>query len=323
VSDRDAAKGTTLPVFPVVAWAADPPLWDERGSFGVPVFVRTAIAPYKRIVVARALRHPVHVLTCLVRVRSIKAVLGFLVWLDTAELFRVERVVTPAGAPSPLTRLLPRSPRTFVGRKDRVAGFVMTQDDAPRLRQALESLAPIVDELVVVDGGSRDDSVAAAQALGARVVHRAFDKDFAAQRNAGLAEVTAEWIVSIDTDEVLPPELATVIQAVVRHCDADAVQVPRLNVIDELEQPSLWPDEHLRAFRRGLRFVRPVHERLRGVQRIIVLPVTGPAILHRKTLREQQAQVALYEKIEQSKLTRTDARRVQSWVDQHEHQSET
>jgi tetratricopeptide (TPR) repeat protein len=61
----------------------------------------------------------------------------------------------------------------------------------------------VVDEIVVVDTGSADDSVAVAERFGAVVLHRPWDDDFAAARNAGLDRVTGAWVLYIDADECL------------------------------------------------------------------------------------------------------------------------
>lgn len=63
----------------------------------------------------------------------------------------------------------------------------------------------MVDEIVVVDTGSTDESVAIARSFGARVLHREWDGDFSAARNYGLDHMESEWILYIDADEYLTP----------------------------------------------------------------------------------------------------------------------
>jgi glycosyltransferase involved in cell wall biosynthesis len=63
----------------------------------------------------------------------------------------------------------------------------------------------VVDEIVMVDTGSTDDSVAIAQSFGARVLHREWDGDFSAARNYGLDRMESRWILYIDADEYLTP----------------------------------------------------------------------------------------------------------------------
>lgn len=94
---------------------------------------------------------------------------------------------------------------------------LIVRDEAHHLSRCLTSLAGLVDEVVVVDTGSVDGSVAVAESFGARVLHRPWDGDFAAPRNLGLDAVRAEWVLYIDADEHVRPltrgELAAALRA--------------------------------------------------------------------------------------------------------------
>ncbi|MCE9594781.1 MAG: glycosyltransferase [Planctomycetes bacterium] len=84
-----------------------------------------------------------------------------------------------------------------------IGACMIVRDEEANLRAALASLREVVDELVVVDTGSRDRSVAIAREAGARVAHFAWCDDFAAARNASIAECRAAWILVLDADEEL------------------------------------------------------------------------------------------------------------------------
>lgn len=84
-----------------------------------------------------------------------------------------------------------------------VAAAMIVRDEARFLPGCLESLHGKVDEIVIVDTGSHDDTVQIAEGAGARVVRFDWVDDFAAARNRGLAEVTADWVLYIDADERL------------------------------------------------------------------------------------------------------------------------
>ena len=71
------------------------------------------------------------------------------------------------------------------------------------LADALRSAAPFCDELVVVDTGSTDATVAIARSLGARVEHFAWCDDFSAARNASLRACRGQYILVLDADERL------------------------------------------------------------------------------------------------------------------------
>lgn len=73
------------------------------------------------------------------------------------------------------------------------------------MARCLASLVDVVDEIVVVDTGSTDHSVAIAHESGAVVLHRQWDGDFSAARNFGLDAVSMPWVLYIDADEHLRP----------------------------------------------------------------------------------------------------------------------
>jgi glycosyltransferase involved in cell wall biosynthesis len=83
------------------------------------------------------------------------------------------------------------------------------------LADCLASVREIADEIVVLDSDSTDATVAIAERFGARVATRPFD-DFGRQKQAALERATGEWILSIDADERVTPELAREIARAVR-----------------------------------------------------------------------------------------------------------
>ena len=85
----------------------------------------------------------------------------------------------------------------------RTALVMIVRDGGAGLSRALASMAPWVDEMVVLDTGSTDDSVARACAAGARVGHFSWVDDFSAARNAALDLAGADWHIVLDADEWL------------------------------------------------------------------------------------------------------------------------
>jgi glycosyl transferase family 2 len=92
-----------------------------------------------------------------------------------------------------------------------VTACVIASDEEERLPACLESLS-FCEEVVVVDGGSRDRTVEIARAAGARVVENPWP-GFAAQRNVALDRASGDWVLEIDADERVSPELAAEIRA--------------------------------------------------------------------------------------------------------------
>lgn len=81
--------------------------------------------------------------------------------------------------------------------------FIMARDEERALRRCIESAARFVDEVVVLDTGSTDNTVSIAKASGAVVMNTAWNDDFAAARNFGLSRITTDYVLSLDADEWL------------------------------------------------------------------------------------------------------------------------
>jgi tetratricopeptide (TPR) repeat protein len=86
-----------------------------------------------------------------------------------------------------------------------IAAALIVKNEARVLGACLESIRGVVDEIVVVDTGSSDESVEIARRHGALVHEHPWNGDFAAARNAGLERTSCEWILYIDADERLDP----------------------------------------------------------------------------------------------------------------------
>ena len=146
----------------------------------------------------------------------------------------------------------------------RLSVVVVTLNEEERLRACLESLA-WADELIVVDALSQDKTVQIAREFTDRVLVRPWP-GFAAQKNFGLAEAGGDWILSLDADEQVSPELREEILRVLAADGSshDGYRIPRQNLFGGqwIRHGGLWPDWQLRLFRRGLgKFVdRAVHE---------------------------------------------------------------
>lgn len=85
----------------------------------------------------------------------------------------------------------------------RISLAMIVRDEARCIERCLESVRDLVDEMVVVDTGSTDDTVALAEAAGATVHHVTWVDDFSAARNVALGHCTGDWILVLDADEWL------------------------------------------------------------------------------------------------------------------------
>ena len=89
--------------------------------------------------------------------------------------------------------------------------IIPTYNEARNIAAAIASVAAFADEIIVVDSYSTDNTVALAQAAGARVLQRAYDNP-AAQKNWAIPQAAHEWLLLLDADERATPAVAQAIQ---------------------------------------------------------------------------------------------------------------
>lgn len=149
--------------------------------------------------------------------------------------------------------------------KTSLSVVLITLNEAERLRATLDAVA-WADEIVVLDAGSTDTTLAIAREFTDKVWVNADWQGFGVQKNRALELATGDWVLSLDADEVVSPELAAEIQATLQNPDAEAYAIPRLSSFlgREMRHSGWWPDEVLRLFRRGTAQFSAdvVHERL-------------------------------------------------------------
>ena len=150
---------------------------------------------------------------------------------------------------------------------------LITHNEEANLAATLQSIALLTrdgrGEIIVVDSGSTDRTLEIAQSFGARVFSEKW-KGFAAQKNSAIEKAGGEWILSLDADEELSPQLAEGIRQVLAKGSASpefaAYWLPRQNYFlgRWIRHGGFWPDAKLRFFRRGTAQFKdtPVHETL-------------------------------------------------------------
>ena len=146
----------------------------------------------------------------------------------------------------------------------KISACIITKNEEARIGACLDSLK-WVDEIVVVDSMSTDETVRIARKHGARFELRLFT-DYADQKNhaAGLAK--GEWVLSIDADEVVTPALRDEIRLILRGPDADGFRIRRRSHIfgRAFRFTGTQHDAPLRLFRRTKgKFEGSIHETVR------------------------------------------------------------
>jgi glycosyltransferase involved in cell wall biosynthesis len=140
---------------------------------------------------------------------------------------------------------------------------IITLNEEANLARTLESVR-WADEIVVVDSRSTDATRSIANSYGARFVDERW-RGFAAQKNYALGLCTSDWLLSLDADEAVSPELAISIQKIIAGPPGStAYYVPRRNYFlgRWMRHGGYYPDAKLRLFPRGMGTFQqaPVHE---------------------------------------------------------------
>ncbi len=150
----------------------------------------------------------------------------------------------------------------------RLSVTVITRDEERNLPRLLESLRGVADEVLVVDSGSTDGTVEVARRMGARTLHHDW-VDYGTQRRFAAAEASNDFVLSLDADERLTPELAAAIREEMARPEAELRAGYRIRFRHTVfGRPArfgaMWRDRRVRLFdrRRAGWDGAPVHERV-------------------------------------------------------------
>ena len=146
-----------------------------------------------------------------------------------------------------------------------IAAIVITKNEERNIDACLETLE-WVDELIVVDAESTDQTVELAKTYTSKVFVRAWP-GYGPQKNFGMEQATADWILIVDADERVTPELRDeIVETLKGETQAVAYRIPRRNFYygSWIRYAGQYPDLQLRLLRResGRYNELPVHEHL-------------------------------------------------------------
>jgi glycosyltransferase involved in cell wall biosynthesis len=143
-------------------------------------------------------------------------------------------------------------PQASEGHRARLSAAIICRDEADRIGDCLESVA-FCDEIVVVDSGSTDATVEIARKHATRVVHNAWP-GYVAQKNFALDQTTGDWILCLDADERVTPELRSAIERALDGaptCAGFAMRRHAFYLGRWIDHGGWYPDWKLRLVRRG------------------------------------------------------------------------
>ena len=126
-----------------------------------------------------------------------------------------------------------------------VSAFIIARNEADRISRAIESVRDWVDEVIVIDSGSTDDTVALSEQLGARVVFNAWE-GYGQQKVFGEGLCRNDWLLNIDADEEISEQLGAEIRALFANGEParQAYTVPVLPLYPFQEKGHPWTAFH-------------------------------------------------------------------------------
>lgn len=135
-------------------------------------------------------------------------------------------------------------------RTPRITLFIIARNEESKIAKCILSAKGLVNEVVVVNGLSKDKTALVCRELGALVFDRAFD-GFASQKNFALSKVTSEWALNLDADETLSPALKEEIARVTQQTDFAGFDIPFCNYFlgKKMRFSGLNKETHLRLVR--------------------------------------------------------------------------
>jgi len=173
----------------------------------------------------------------------------------------------------------------------RISGAIVAQDTQATIGPVLDNLRTFCDEVVVVDGGSRDATTdIAASKPDVRLYRRPFDGDIGAQKNFAFDQCFGEWILMLDTDELLGGRGCRHLRSLTRVPGLSWFSFPRYWLVEQdgrigyLAGKPYYKDRQIRLFRNlpGFRYdssKQPIHHPFREKQGA-GLTLRGPHIFH-------------------------------------------
>lgn len=153
------------------------------------------------------------------------------------------------------------SPSDSVG--IRISACLIAKNESKHLARCLSSIQGRVDEIIVVDTGSTDDTIAIAERFGATLGHFSWCDDYSAARNESLRLATGHWILWLDADEEITPESWNIIYEAVTRPQFGGYCL-RINNLLDVRGASTYTHAPVRLFRKlpGTQFTGRIHEQI-------------------------------------------------------------
>lgn len=150
---------------------------------------------------------------------------------------------------------------------------MIVKDEEKFLENCLRSVENCVNEVIIVDTGSKDRTVDIAKSFGAKVYHHPWENDFSKHRNQSLSYARGDWIFWMDADEVLETGAEKIIKKNVKTEDIDSLSVTMICYFENRTRES-W-NNSVKLFRNhaGIHFEGSVHNQVVGCRKTRFCPV--------------------------------------------------
>lgn len=147
----------------------------------------------------------------------------------------------------------------------KISACYIVKNEAKKLAKSIKSLKNQVNEIVVVDTGSTDNTVNVARKLGARVYSFHWQEDFSKARNFALSKAKGDWLVLLDADEYFTAKTAGNIRQVIRQAkQADGLLIQMVNYdVDKAEIQDYFYQLRIVRNQQGLHYEGKIHEELK------------------------------------------------------------
>ena len=193
----------------------------------------------------------------------------------------------PRGAVAAALRVLGKRARAVASKARPAEGMTLSlimivKDEQEMLPGCLDAVKDVVDEMIVVDTGSTDDTVQIAERFGATVVRFPWNGSFADARNVSIDHATCDWVMYLDADEHLMPEDAPALRELIGRTWREAFYLVETNYTGGDDSGAAVTHHALRLWRRRpqYRFEGRIHE-----QKTHTMPTYLPERFETSTIR--------------------------------------
>jgi hypothetical protein len=140
-----------------------------------------------------------------------------------------------------------------------ISGIILTKNNEKMITECVQSILPVVDELIIIDDFSTDNTLNIIKEKNPKAkIHQKTLIRFDKQRNYAIDLASHNWILMIDSDEIISPELAKSIQDL-KEENFEAYWVTRMNKLFDTYLPEKYVDRPI-LFKKKFQFINPVHE---------------------------------------------------------------